>query len=98
MRSGELERCSFIRVITLFFGRNLNDDRSRRSILHKKTTRRILGLTLGFSAGVMINVSFVELLTESINEVGFLHANLAFFVGMAIIFTIDVLIPPRIYR
>ena len=59
----------------------------------KKPTHRILGLTLGFSAGVMINVSFVELLTESINEVGFLHANLAFFVGMAIIFAIDVLIP-----
>ena len=59
----------------------------------KKPTRRILGLTLGFSAGVMINISFVELLTESINGVGFLHANLAFFVGMVIIFAIDVFIP-----
>jgi len=59
----------------------------------KKPTHRILGLTLGFSAGVIINVSFVELLTKSMDEIGFLHANLAFFVGMAIIFAIDVLIP-----
>ena len=59
----------------------------------KKPTHRILGLTLGFSAGVMINVSFVELLTESMDVVGFLHANFAFFVGMAIIFAIDVLVP-----
>jgi len=59
----------------------------------KKPTHRILGLTLGFSAGVMINVSFVELLTKSMDEIGFLHANLAFFVGMAMIFAIDVLIP-----
>ncbi|TET20364.1 zinc transporter ZupT [Candidatus Bathyarchaeota archaeon] len=59
----------------------------------KKPTHGILGLTLGFSAGVMINVSFVELLTKSMDEIGFLHANLAFFVGIVIIFAIDILIP-----
>ena len=61
----------------------------------KKPTHKILGLTLGFSAGVMLNVSFVELLTKSMNEIGFLHANFAFFVGMVIIFAIDVLIPHK---
>ncbi|MEA2090334.1 MAG: zinc transporter ZupT [Thermoproteota archaeon] len=59
----------------------------------KKPTHRILGFTLGFSAGVMINVSFIELLTNSMNGIGFLHANFAFFIGMTIIFAIDVLIP-----
>jgi ZIP family zinc transporter len=59
----------------------------------KKPTHGILGLTLGFSAGVMINVSFVELLTKSMDGIGFLHANFAFFVGMAVILAIDILIP-----
>lgn len=59
----------------------------------KKPTHGILGLTLGFSAGVMINVSFVELLTKSMNGIGFLHANFAFLVGIVIIFVIDILIP-----
>jgi ZIP family zinc transporter len=59
----------------------------------KKPTHRILGVSLGFSAGVMINVSFVELLAKSIDGTGFLYANLAFFIGMAMIFAIDVLIP-----
>lgn len=58
----------------------------------KKPTHKILGFTLGFSVGVMINVSFVELLTKSMDGIGFLHANFAFFVGMATIFAIDVLI------
>jgi len=47
-----------------------------------KPTPRMLGLALGFSAGVMINVSFVELLTKAMDGIGFLHANFAFFVGM----------------
>ncbi|UCF58701.1 MAG: zinc transporter ZupT [Candidatus Bathyarchaeota archaeon] len=59
----------------------------------KKPTHGILGLTLGFSAGVMINVSFVELLTKSMDGIGFLHANFAFFVGIAVILAIDILIP-----
>lgn len=59
----------------------------------KKPTHRILGLTLGFSVGVMIGISFVEIPTELMNEIGFLHANLAFLIGMAIILATDVLTP-----
>jgi len=50
-------------------------------------------LTLGFSAGVMLHVSFVELLQGGIESAGFMPAHVAFFVGMAVMFAIDVLIP-----
>jgi ZIP family zinc transporter len=52
-----------------------------------------MGFTLGFSAGVMILVSFVELLQDSIESIGFLSAHVAFFLGMASIFAIDSLVP-----
>ena len=50
-------------------------------------------LTLGFSAGVMIHVSFVELLQGGIESAGFMPAHVAFFLGMGIMFAIDALIP-----
>jgi ZIP family zinc transporter len=55
--------------------------------------RRFMGFTLGFSAGVMILVSFVELLQASIESIEFLPALMGFFVGMAGIFLIDLLVP-----
>jgi ZIP family zinc transporter len=54
---------------------------------------RLMSLMLGFSAGVMILVSFGELLQQGIEETGFALAYLAFFGGMAVMFLIDVLIP-----
>jgi ZIP family zinc transporter len=59
----------------------------------KKPGPRFMGFTLGFSAGVMILVSFVELLQGSIDSIGFLSAHAGFFAGMAGIFLIDALIP-----
>ena len=55
--------------------------------------KRFLGFTLGFSAGVMILVSFVELLQKSIADIGFLSAHAAFFAGMAAFFLVDFFIP-----
>jgi ZIP family zinc transporter len=43
----------------------------------------------------MIIVSFVELLDKSIDNIGFLQANIAFFVGIFFLYVIDVLIPHR---
>lgn len=54
---------------------------------------RFMTLTLGFSAGVMIHVSFVELLQGGVEAAGFMPAHLAFFIGMGVMFAIDVLIP-----
>jgi ZIP family zinc transporter len=61
----------------------------------RKVSPRFIGFTLGFSAGVMILVSFVELLAGAIETegVGFLKAHAAFFAGMGGYFLIDLLIP-----
>lgn len=66
----------------------------------KKTDTKFLSTALGFSAGVMIYVSFVEifpqareLVLSSNNKYPELSIVLAFFVGIAIIFFIDMLIP-----
>ena len=59
----------------------------------RKPGPRFMGFTLGFSAGVMLLVSFVELLQGSIESIGFLSAHVAFFLGMASIFLIDSLVP-----
>jgi len=54
---------------------------------------RFMALTLGFSAGVMLHVSFVELLQAGVESVGFGPAHIAFFAGMVVMFLIDVSIP-----
>ncbi|MBN1200927.1 MAG: zinc transporter ZupT [Anaerolineae bacterium] len=62
-------------------------------LLFRDPGPRLMTLTLGFSAGVMILVSFVELLQGGIETIGFFNAHLAFFGGMIVMFLIDVLIP-----
>jgi ZIP family zinc transporter len=56
---------------------------------------------MGFSAGVMILISFVELLQQSIEQIGIMFSNetigfvlglMFFFLGMIIMFAIDVLV------
>ncbi|MFA4858068.1 MAG: zinc transporter ZupT [Candidatus Margulisiibacteriota bacterium] len=59
----------------------------------KKPGARFMALTLGFSAGVMVYISFVELLQNGILQVGFAIANLAFLVGILCMFLLDILIP-----
>jgi len=66
----------------------------------RKPGPRFMGFTLGFSAGVMIHVSFVELLLGAIEEMDaaglsqpFLWAHVAFFGGMLSLFLIDFLVP-----
>lgn len=67
----------------------------------KKFSPKILSASLGFSAGVMIFISLVELFPEAQHSLGGLHGEkmgmlytlLAFFGGMGIIALIDNLVP-----
>ncbi len=63
------------------------------SIVYREPGPRYMAFTLGFSAGVMVLVSFVELLQAGIDSIGFGTAHLAFFTGMAAMFLIDILVP-----
>jgi ZIP family zinc transporter len=58
-----------------------------------KPNDKVMSMTLGFSAGIMILVSFVELLPIGIQKIGFLSAHLVFFIGIGVMFAIDILIP-----
>jgi zinc transporter, ZIP family len=59
----------------------------------RKPSYAFLAVALGFSAGVMLYISFAELLKTAIDDVGFGTANLAFFSGISGIAAIDWLIP-----
>ncbi|MGB3904905.1 MAG: zinc transporter ZupT [Anaerolineae bacterium] len=63
------------------------------AIFVRKPGSRFMALTLGFSAGVMVLLSFMELLAHGIETVGFVLAYVSFFVGMLIMFVLDVLVP-----
>ncbi len=52
-----------------------------------------LNLAMGFAAGVMIFISFTELLRESIFNIGYSYAMAGFFGGILLIFVIDTFIP-----
>ena len=71
------------------------------ALLARRTNIRFLSVSLGFSAGVMIYVSFVEILTKAretlVDDMGHIPGNwvtaAAFFGGMLFIALIDKLIP-----
>lgn len=71
------------------------------AFLTKRTNKKFLSLSLGFSAGVMIYVSFVELFPTAKDSIGEVHGEkvadlitaIAFFCGMGLIAIIDKLIP-----
>lgn len=71
------------------------------SLLPKRDNKKFLSLSLGFSAGVMLYVSFVEIFKESNDKLietlgvktGSIVNVIAFFAGMFLIMLIDNLIP-----
>jgi zinc transporter, ZIP family len=54
---------------------------------------KYMSLILGFSGGVMVYVSFAELLHTALDKVGFLTSNLGFFGGILFIMLVDVFVP-----
>ena len=59
----------------------------------KKPKMSYLSILLSLSAGVMLYISFMELLNTAIIDVGFACANCFFFVGIGIILLIDIIVP-----
>lgn len=62
-------------------------------LIFKRENPKFITFVLGFAAGVMVSISFLELLPEGIKIIGFLKANIAFFAGFIFIFLIDFFIP-----
>jgi len=70
-------------------------------LLSKKASKKFLSVCLSFSAGVMLYISFGEILPEAFedlgyaigNGVGYLVATVAFFAGILIVALIDKFIP-----
>ena len=87
-------------ALTLFAGLSTGIG-SAMAFFAKRTNTKFLALSLGFSAGVMIYVSFVEIFQKAritlVDEYGTLagtwYAVLAFFAGILFIGLIDKLIP-----
>ncbi len=94
------ENIIFAFSLTLFAGLSTGIG-SLISIFAKKTNTKLLSYALGFSAGVMLYVSFVEILPKSIESLALVYGAkqsewlgvLGFFVGILIIGIIDHLIP-----
>jgi ZIP family zinc transporter len=63
------------------------------AIFFRRPGPRFMSLTMGFSAGVMLLLSFMELLSHGIESVGFGPAYAVFFLGMVAMFLLDVAIP-----
>lgn len=59
----------------------------------KQPGKRFFGLLMGITAGVMISLSFVELVNEAWELQGFLTATLGFAAGATFMLLIDMLIP-----
>ena len=74
------------------------------ALIAKKTNTNFLSLSLGFSAGIMLYVSFMEMMPEALQNLvgmygekqGNLFLIIAFFAGIAIINFIDFLIPESV--
>lgn len=74
------------------------------ALIAKRTNTNFLSLSLGFSAGIMLYVSFMEMMPEALQNLvgmygekqGNLFLIIAFFAGIAIINLIDFLIPESV--
>lgn len=59
------------------------------ALFFKEPGPKYISISMGFSAGVMILISFVELLQQGIESLGFFNGHLWFFIGMIIMFAVD---------
>ncbi len=64
-------------------------------LLIKKVQDDVLSMLLGFSAGIMVSVTFIELIPESINEGSLMTALIGMIMGIGIIGFIDLKFPHK---
>src|SRR6056297_1346335 len=96
----DINNILFAFLLTLFAGLSTGIG-SALAFYTKQTNEKFLSAALGFSAGVMIYVSMIEIFPkarESLSAVvgdktGFLYTTIAFFIGMGVIALIDKLVP-----
>ena len=97
-----MENSNFILALTLTIIAGLSTGLGGAIIIFtKKLSNKFLAASLGFSAGVMIFISLVEIFSEAQGsmvalygeKMGYLYTLLAFFGGMGIIALIDNLVP-----
>jgi ZIP family zinc transporter len=96
----ETENILFALGLTVFAGLSTGVG-SVMAFLSKKFNPKFLAVSLGFSAGVMIYVSLVEIFVKAKDsltipygdKLGYIYTVIAFFVGIALIALIDKLIP-----
>ncbi len=90
----------FAFLLTLFAGLSTGIG-SLMAFISKEFNHKFLAGSLGFSAGVMIYVSFVEIFPEAKKSLvtlygyktGYLYTTIAFFAGIALIAAIDKFVP-----
>lgn len=94
------ENVLFALGLTVFAGMSTGVG-SAMAFLSKKFSPKLLAGSLGFSAGVMIYVSLVEIFVKARDslarafdfKIGYIYTVIAFFAGIALIALIDKLIP-----
>src|SRR4030066_2419180 len=62
-------------------------------LIFKRENSKFMSAVLGFTAGVMIGISFFELLPTGFQELVFVKTSIAFIVGFVFIFLLDTFIP-----
>ena len=93
----EFSTILFAFLVTLFAGLATGIG-SILAFYRKKTDAAFLSAALGFSAGVMIYVSFIEIFPKAIDSLGgdktaYVWTTIAFFVGIGLIAIIDKMVP-----
>lgn len=61
-------------------------------VIIKRPGRKMIGLFGGFAGGVMITISFMDLINESIKESNYLTAIIGFTIGALFMFLLDILL------
>lgn len=86
-----MEAFLFALILTLIAGLSTTIG-SVIAFIVKEPSKKFISIIMGFSAGVMILISFAELLQEGIKTSNFLLGHTFFFIGMFLMLLIDITI------